>query len=534
MRKIFYSLILTISYITAYSQPASLNIYANGAKPLGQLKDSAYKDAVGFSVEFITGPVFKHKRNVYEIRLGLGFEQFYHGKSNEISSFTGDTKTSSVQLFNRMNAFYIAPKFIFNTGQVRPYFDVFWASRRFYTLRESFSNTDGSSIYNSDKIYNTKLSHFGTSVGLLYHPAPLWMFDLRVSYSRGGAINYAELSSLTQEPFSPYTIKHKTVNTTASDMLIFRLGIAFMLEKGKPQSSPSSPVSPVIPEVIDTTFQPDTIQPVKPEYETPAPKEWAALGFYFNSSLAGNRLKDSGYRNGVGFAVEYLSRPLFRTRNTIFEIRLGMGYEHIQYGRSRKTEDVIFDTPGNDKGWVRLKNTMNAFYISPRFIINAGAIRPYAEVLGGMRAFNTFQQNTFYHEVEDYDKSTSDMIIHNRRIWHYGYSAGIMVELSKYVLFDLRVTHSKGSGISFVNLRTVEKDPAFQSNVRYNTVNVAASDIFMVKAGFVIKLQRSSSQPTTADQQYEEPQAPAETPETPKKPAKVKPVPNPPPAPPQH
>lgn len=247
------------------------------------------------------------------------------------------------------------------------------------------------------------------------------------------------------------------------------------------------------------------------------------FGLYLNGSTPLNELKDSAYRNGIGFSMEYLSPTLIKAGN--FEARVGAGIDFLHFGRSKKVEDLVFNTPNNDKGYSRLENYSFDIQIAPKFIYNAGKISPYIDLFTGIRGFYSTQTNTFNKQVQGYEKSSSNTLLQNAVV-HSGGSVGLIYNLTSSVAFDLRFSYSTGAGIKFTDLGSARKDPAYESNILYrNTNTVKNSDLFIFRIGVLFKLERNENQITNSyenNYRYN-----YNVPQQPKKPAEVKPVPKP-------
>lgn len=245
------------------------------------------------------------------------------------------------------------------------------------------------------------------------------------------------------------------------------------------------------------------------------------IGLYANGASPLTQLSDSGYRNGWGFSVEYLSPSLFSQNPTAFEFRVGAGVEFLHHGTSNKVKDLVFNTPNNDKGSVKLQNQMFGFYVAPKFIFNVGNFSPYFDVMANFRVFNTYQVNKFDKEVQGYERKSSSPVIQNG-VAHYGGSLGIIYRLHNNIAFDARVSYTTGAAIKFADLGSIAKDPAYESNVTYRKVNAQASNVLVFRLGILFTITPKSQQTYDDDRSIDL------TPNTPsRRPAEVKPVPKP-------
>lgn len=245
------------------------------------------------------------------------------------------------------------------------------------------------------------------------------------------------------------------------------------------------------------------------------------IGLYANGTKPLNSFADSGYRNGGGFSVEYLSPSLLSKHSTAFEIRIGAGIEFSHHGGSNKVKDLVFNTPNNDKGSVKLQNQMFGFYVAPKFIFNVGDFSPYFDITANYRVFNTYQANRFNEEVHGYERKSSTPVIQNG-IAHYGGSLGLMYRLSNAVCFDARVTYTTGSAINFADLGTLDRAAASNNSVTYKTITSPVSDVLVFRLGvlFTLNFNKMCSWDTDNNSNNFSPSSPS------KKPAELRPPPS--------
>lgn len=205
---------------------------------MDEFKDSNYQEGVGFSIEFLSGTLYKTKNNFFQIRLGLGFEFLHYGSSNRVNDLVFDTPNSdlgSVRIRNRMTAFYFAPKFIFNTGRVSPYFDLMGVSRSFYTnqVNRFNENVDGYERQTTTRLLKNGRQHYGGSLGLMYNLGRSVVFDARVSYTQGRGIKFIAENSVERDPNFVSNVRYRVVQTPSSNILVFRLGVMLKIQKCK-------------------------------------------------------------------------------------------------------------------------------------------------------------------------------------------------------------------------------------------------------------------------------------------------------------
>ena len=262
-------------------------------------------------------------------------------------------------------------------------------------------------------------------------------------------------------------------------------------------------------------------------------KAQSYVNMYLNGSCPLDGLKDSAYKDGVGFSIEYLSPSLIKTKNDWFQIRLGFGMEYFYQGGSKKVKDLVFNTPNNDLGSVHINNQMTGLYFAPKFIFKTGRLSPYFDVFAASRTFITSQVNRFNKEVDGYERETTKHLLLNGRA-HYGASLGVIYNLGSRFAFDARVSYSTGEGIKFINLNSVNRNPNYESNVGYRVVKAPVSNMLIFRIGVMFRLKRCENCPrSTSSENTSSPSInrhntvtpKAATP--PKKPAEVKPIPKP-------
>ncbi|HYG16786.1 MAG TPA: hypothetical protein VEC12_13600 [Bacteroidia bacterium] len=213
----------------------------------------------------------------------------------------------------------------------------------------------------------------------------------------------------------------------------------------------------------------------------------SSISFYANGALPKSQFQSSGYRNGYGMSMEYLTPAVFKSRQNIFNIRIGAGMEYFGHGKSNEVKDLVMNTPNNDKGSVYFRNEMTAFYLGPKIVFfPKGRVSPYLDIFGAIRNFNTTQTIAFNEQVEGYQQSSTTDVFKNS-IGHYGASAGLLYNVSNHVSIDLRVSYSKGPSINFADLSTVKRHPEYQSNFTYDTRRFV-SDVLILRVGVMFNI----------------------------------------------
>jgi hypothetical protein len=216
------------------------------------------------------------------------------------------------------------------------------------------------------------------------------------------------------------------------------------------------------------------------------------LGIYFGGSSPTGQLKDSGFSNGFGYAVEYLSPSLFSgsVLKKPFEIKIGAGFERFVQGNSKKIDDVVMGTPNNDLGSVKFQNRMFGIYVAPKFIINFDRFSPYADLFIGALTYRSYQVSTLNNTVKDYKRVSSKGVLGNDFKLHTGVSIGCMYNLSKTVVFDARVSYTKSGAVEFANFNTITRDPNYNTFVYCRAIDSPSANMVTYRVGILYKLPR--------------------------------------------
>ncbi|MSQ78858.1 MAG: hypothetical protein EXR21_04170 [Flavobacteriaceae bacterium] len=271
------------------------------------------------------------------------------------------------------------------------------------------------------------------------------------------------------------------------------------------------------------------------------------FGFYLNGSRPLGSLHDSGWRKGLGFSFEYLSKPLLSKEEDDedregFDLRIGSGLD-FQWHGSRRFDSLPFKTTNNDTGYTKFGHNTFGLFVGPKLVYKVNDWEPYLELNLAIRNFNTSQVNTFYKEVAAYERSTSTNVNH---YWipHIGLGLGVMKQLGKRAIFDMRVCYSMGGRIKMTSLPDIKLGQNGQDAFIQKYVHPSASNMLFFRVGFMFKLDKSDrdddspiytepqpdySNPkpnTTQPIPKSEPRNPRPTTEK-KKPAEVKPAPKP-------
>ncbi len=272
------------------------------------------------------------------------------------------------------------------------------------------------------------------------------------------------------------------------------------------------------------------------------------LGFYLNGSRPLGSLNDSGWRKGLGFSFEYLSKPLLSKEEDDedregFDIRIGAGLDFQWHGH-RRFDSLPFNTTNSDTGYAKFGHNTFGFFVGPKLVYKINDWEPYLELNLAIRSFNTSQVNTFYKEVAGYERSTSSTV---NQYWvpHIGLGLGVIKHLGKRAIFDLRLCYSMGGRIKMTSLPDTKLGQNGQDAFVHKYVYPSASNMLFFRVGFMFRLGRrdrdNDEMPTRTEQQPDytnpppnnnrpaplpRPQNPKPTPEK-KKPAEVKPAPKP-------
>ena len=213
------------------------------------------------------------------------------------------------------------------------------------------------------------------------------------------------------------------------------------------------------------------------------------LGLYFTGSCPQKSLQNLGYKNGLGFSLEYLSNQLIKKES--FCLRLSIGFDAQWHGH-KNIDSITFNTPNNDKGYSRFENSCVGLFLGPKFTFNYGLWEPYFELNLAFRQFMTNQISTFYKEPIDYQKSTSTSILSNNTN-HYGLGLGSLYHITDNILFDMRVSYSFGTKTDFVSLNSVSLGKNGVDSYDYKIMKANASDLLFYRIGFIFHLKKNKN-----------------------------------------
>lgn len=147
-------------------------------------------------------------------------------------SYNGDRSGSSpIGTYTVDNSFgggFLEGRVLLNLKQWKPYMQMHYGVINCKT-EESVQDV-------SSKLFSESSINHGVGLGILYEASDDFYIDFGVMYNRGGSVNFLDLNSFS----SKGNVIDYNVNSASSDMLIFKLGIAFYIDQFAGSSSTSS------------------------------------------------------------------------------------------------------------------------------------------------------------------------------------------------------------------------------------------------------------------------------------------------------
>lgn len=254
-----------------------------------------------------------------------------------------------------------------------------------------------------------------------------------------------------------------------------------------------------------------------------------SLGFGAFKACPQNGLQDSGYDDGWGFKMTYLSRNIPVTKLWNLQLGARMDFSAMDH---RDFDPVVLNTPTEDMGDLKVKNSMFGMFAVGRLSYNMNKFQPFVEGLVGFRDFSTSQLITAQNPSlnPEYEATSYfDNVVSTSR-FHYGGSIGIAYYLSKHVILESSVTYTEGGVGAIMPLSDIYQ----QGQVLRYPHTFSETDMLLINAGIrfqFYKVKRSTSTrtrstaPSTTPRRdpVERDSSPPPPPPPPKKKLEVKP-----------
>jgi len=205
-----------------------------------------------------------------------------------------------------------------------------------------------------------------------------------------------------------------------------------------------------------------------------------------------NELKKSGYDNGGGVHLGIMGRMRPATSTGIYNFQWGVFTDASWL--SHKNFGVMINTPVPDNGKVRINNYSLSFYGVLRNAWDFDKYMLYADFVFGPRGYFTNQTITAENPNlnPDYESLTTNRdVVHTTR-FQKGIAAGFLYKLSPHVYADFGFTYAMGPKGLVQPLKDVFQEG---NEIRYKPKR-ADTDILLIRAGFVFKIQLNSSGPS--------------------------------------
>ncbi len=233
---IYFILIFFFLFTNLKSQ--NIGFYFNASSPQKSLQNLGYKNGLGFSFEYLSNQLIK--KESFSLRLSIGLDAQWHGHKNidSIIFNTSNNDKGYSRFENLCSGLFLGPKFTFNYGLWEPYFELNLALRQFITnqINTFYKAPIDYQKSTSTLILSNNTNHYGLGFGTLYHITGNILFDMRVSYSNGTKTDFVNLNSVSLAKNGVENFDYKIMKANTSDLLFYRIGFIFHLQKNKNDS----------------------------------------------------------------------------------------------------------------------------------------------------------------------------------------------------------------------------------------------------------------------------------------------------------
>lgn len=202
-----------------------------------------------------------------------------------------------------------------------------------------------------------------------------------------------------------------------------------------------------------------------------------------------NELKKAGYDNGGGIHLGIMGRMRPATSTGIYNFQWGVFSDVSWLGH--KDFGVMINTPVPDNAKVRINNYSLSFYGVLRNAWDFDKYMIYGDLIFGPRGYFTKQTITAENPNlnPDYESVTTyDDVVYTTR-FQRGIAAGFLYKLHPNVYADFGFTYATGPKGLVQPLKDVFQEG---NEIRYNPMR-SETDILLIRAGFVFKIQINSS-----------------------------------------
>lgn len=208
--------------------------------------------------------------------------------------------------------------------------------------------------------------------------------------------------------------------------------------------------------------------------------QWS-FGLY--NACPQNEFKDSGYSDGFGWNLSYVSKHYSLSDQMRFQWGSRMDFAGMD---SKEFGEVPLNVPVADDGILRVKNSMFGWFGIGRFSYPVNRFTPYCDALIGFRTFNTQQQLTAKNPSynPDYESvSYVDQVVFTSR-FSYGGSLGVLFKLNRTFSLESSVTYTWGNRGAIMPLDDIYRDGDI---LRYPHT-FSHTDMLLIQGGINIQL----------------------------------------------
>lgn len=223
--------IAVLLILTAFGlQAQSFGFGFMGTTPKGELKQNGYGTGGGLALEMGTAVLPQFSTGIIETRLMGALDLQCLGYSKKIENVVMPTENKDmgyVQFENTAVGFSVGPRFSINTGtRFTPYTGVFASYRLFSSFRHNFLYDEDKQL-EDDHIYTAGRLQAGISGGFLFRVGKKTFIDFRMSYAKGGGIEYVNLYDAWKDEGANVRYRMDKSNTTS--LFTTQIGMQFGL-----------------------------------------------------------------------------------------------------------------------------------------------------------------------------------------------------------------------------------------------------------------------------------------------------------------
>ncbi len=220
MKKLILLLVVSAVFYGTSEAQLKITLFGLQSDPIFNMRKQGYSSGSGLGVGLY-----------YSIcpdqRFSLDLGGSFYGSGN--GSRSGDSPIGTYTVDNSFAAAFLEGKVLMNLKNWSPYLELHYGAVS-YGTQEYVQGV-------SDYLIDVTSTNYGAGLGVLYKAANNFYLDFGVGFNSGTNVNFLDLHSFT----SRGKVIDYNVNNANSNMLIFKLGIAFTIDLSKIPAYSSGP-----------------------------------------------------------------------------------------------------------------------------------------------------------------------------------------------------------------------------------------------------------------------------------------------------